>query len=312
MDETQEKRVDEETYVLSQTPVAGSADAPLQSRRDLEPALVLVQGDLARIVFRLSPGRNTIGRDAECTVRLPHRMVSHVHAEIVLAEAHAVLRDAGSKNGTLLNGVRLREPTLLKAGHVISIGPCNFKYEDRKLDVEFIESLHLLGTRDALTGTASKAHITRLLEDALAVVPTGGSVAIILLDFDFFKRVNDLYGHMAGDHVLKEAARVIRERAIRQEDALGRFGGEEFAVLLPDTSLADAVKAAERIRTVIEAHNFEFEGEILKMTASFGVCSSSAELQKASDLIRIADALLYRSKREGRNRVSFPDANGFI
>lgn len=296
----------EETHVLSLTPATESSGSTGRSTMSggVEPTLVLVKGDLPRIVFRLKPGCNAIGRGAESDIRISHRIVSHLHAEVVLAEGHAVLRDAGSRNGTLLNGVALREPTLLRVGDVITIGSCNFKYEDRKLDVEFIESLHTLGTRDALTGMANKAHIVTLLEDALAAAGEDSPVALILLDFDGFKSINDTYGHLAGDHVLKESAQLIRDHAIRNEDHLGRFGGEEFAVVLPATNVIDAGNAAERIRKTVEQHPFEYDGQPIRVTASLGVSASAPGLLRSGDLVRVADALLYQSKREGRNRVT--------
>jgi len=127
--------------------------------------------------------------------------------------------------------------------------------------------------------------------------------SLLLIDIDFFKKINDVYGHDAGDVVLKEVARVLREHT-RKTDALCRIGGEEFAVLVPEGTLESCRTEAERIRAVLERTEFEILGKRLRVTASFGV----AALDHASDLSgeklrRQADERLYAAKAAGRNRV---------
>src|SRR6201991_5133526 len=133
----------------------------------------------------------------------------------------------------------------------------------------------------------------------------GGDLGLMMLDIDNFKRVNDTYGHLQGDLVLREVARVLRESS-REIDEPARYGGEEMAVALPQTGLQGAYEFAERVRQRIEALNLPLlEGEgTLKVTASFGAASlpHSAKIDKDA-LVAAADAALYRAKRSGKNRT---------
>jgi diguanylate cyclase len=129
----------------------------------------------------------------------------------------------------------------------------------------------------------------------------GDSLSLAMLDLDHFKRINDGYGHLAGDKVLKIIANVLRKR-LRSTDFIARFGGEEFVLLMPDSSLTDALAAGEVLRAAIEACPFHFKGEPVTITVSMGV----AQFQpgERSDLaLKRADEALYRAKAAGRNRV---------
>jgi len=158
---------------------------------------------------------------------------------------------------------------------------------------------------DSLTRLFTKRHFTSQLQKACAVARRSGRpFALVLCDIDHFKRVNDTHGHLSGDIVLSEVAAVIA-RAVRETDTAYRYGGEEMAVLAPETDEAQARGLAERLRAAIEARPLvNAKGEPLKVTASFGVASFSRSAQDPSALISAADAALYESKRAGRNRVT--------
>jgi diguanylate cyclase (GGDEF)-like protein len=123
-----------------------------------------------------------------------------------------------------------------------------------------------------------------------------------MLDIDHFKKINDVHGHLAGDHVLKEVARLIQQR-IRRDEVLARYGGEEFAVILPETNLEGAFALAEGLREKIEQSKFVFQSEIIRVTMSIGVAMLKEEDRASLDLIKRADEKLYEAKRAGRNRV---------
>ncbi|HEY0372514.1 MAG TPA: GGDEF domain-containing protein, partial [Thermoanaerobaculia bacterium] len=129
-------------------------------------------------------------------------------------------------------------------------------------------------------------------------------VSVIAFDFDNFKQVNDQYGHAAGDHVLRASCALIQQSFVRAEDLFARMGGEEFAIVMPDTSLQRAVEAAEKLRAMFEERSFAYEGQEIRLTSSFGVCTATSPLEQPEFLLLRGDELLYRSKREGRNRVS--------
>lgn len=130
-------------------------------------------------------------------------------------------------------------------------------------------------------------------------------VSMAVADVDFFKQVNDSYGHLAGDKVLKVLAKTIAAE-IREMDFIARYGGEEFVILLPQTNLDDAIQAIEKVRVKVESCNFQFEGKPVPITMSFGVAQYDAD-EASKDTFKKADAALYRAKNNGRNRVESAD-----
>ena len=162
-----------------------------------------------------------------------------------------------------------------------------------------LEQVQHLAATDGLTGLANRSTFQRTLGQEIARSGrNGGDLAVVLLDLDHFKRVNDTYGHHVGDEVLRRGAAVLDDTC-RGFDTPARFGGEEFAVVLPQTTPSDAVAVAERLRAEIAAADID-----PKVTVSIGVASLSLVGADADDLVRAADEALYASKREGRNRVT--------
>lgn len=164
-----------------------------------------------------------------------------------------------------------------------------------------------MARRDGLTGLFNHVAFQQKLTDLVRESDrTGAPLAIVMSDIDRFKRFNDEQGHQAGDHVLVEAARLWR--AVLPETAfVARYGGEEFICALPGATLAEGLEAAGRLRAAIEAHPFDFEGRALHVTASFGVAELGGDANTPRELIRRADAALYRAKETGRNRVVAAD-----
>jgi len=157
---------------------------------------------------------------------------------------------------------------------------------------------------DPLTGCVNKKETEYLAEEFLKnFLRYNNTLAILMLDIDFFKKVNDTYGHLAGDLVLKEVSNTIKS-LVRDSDVCGRFGGEEFIVLAPNTKLNGALKLAERIRKTIEKTKFEFESQIIKVTISIGITSAS-KTDSVFSLIERVDTALYAAKENGRNRVEY-------
>jgi diguanylate cyclase (GGDEF)-like protein/PAS domain S-box-containing protein len=180
----------------------------------------------------------------------------------------------------------------------------------RDVSVEHINTQELIDA--ALTDPLTGLHNRRGLEgrsEALHFRPGGAPVTQvwIMVDIDHFKRVNDTYGHEAGDEVLKAVAEALRSTA-RGADLVARFGGEEFVLVLPDTSAELAVRIAERLRLAIETLSTDVGGQVIRVTASFGVAQRAAQDSQLEVLER-ADAALYSSKKDGRNRVTMSTAS---
>jgi diguanylate cyclase (GGDEF)-like protein len=269
-----------------------------------EPALIMLEGDLPGQVFRLRPGRQVIGRRPECDIRVRGARVSGIHAEIIRVRDTVTINDLASTNGTLLNGLRIRTPVPLVQGNLLKLGNCVFRYVDSLLEVEFTEALHSRGTTDQLTGAINKSYLIARLGFAIDMASDARPVSVIAFDFDNFKQVNDQYGHAAGDHVLRASSALCRESFVRPGDLFARMGGEEFVIVMPDTSLQRAVDAAEKLRATLEERMFDYEAQDIRLTSSFGVCTATSPIEQPEFLLLRADELLYRSKRDGRNRVS--------
>jgi diguanylate cyclase (GGDEF)-like protein len=182
----------------------------------------------------------------------------------------------------------------------------NFYFIDRlECLSKFIEDIEKKAIYDGLTNCYNKREIQEFIKKFLFnyLRYKNDFFTIMMLDLDHFKKINDTYGHLAGDYVLKEVAKIIKN-SIRKSDICGRFGGEEFVILLPNTKLSGAMKLAERIRQTIENHNFIFNGKKINVTVSIGITSVGIN-DSYESLIDRADEALYEAKQKGRNRVEY-------
>jgi diguanylate cyclase (GGDEF)-like protein len=160
---------------------------------------------------------------------------------------------------------------------------------------------------DGLTQTFVHAHFQRRLKELVAAAAAGdGPLAVIMVDIDFFKKVNDHFGHPVGDMVLQGVAALLR-RAVRSSDIVARYGGEEFVLVLSNVPYRVVLSVAERLRKAVEAASFGARENPVKITASFGVAVLPTDASEGDALIRLADENLYASKRGGRNRVTSSD-----
>ncbi|MEM5384446.1 diguanylate cyclase [Paraburkholderia phymatum] len=167
---------------------------------------------------------------------------------------------------------------------------------------EAVAKLQEYADRDGLTGIANRRFFeARLRDEYTRWQRYGGNLSILLFDLDHFKKINDQFGHMVGDTVLREMARRV-SHVVRAQDTFGRFGGEEFALLLPCTPLEDAMQVAEKIRNTIGESAVDVQGVDVPVTASVGGAAARAGVPAYEALINEADAALYSAKRQGRNR----------
>jgi len=278
---------------------------PIERAAKHEPALIMLEGDIPGQVFRLRQGRQIIGRRPECDIRLRERAVSGIHAEVIRMREDVTINDLASTNGTVVNGARIRNPVALTQGNLLKMGNCVFKFVDSLLEVEFTEALHTRGITDQLTGAFNKTYLVARLGFVIDTASDSRPVSVITFDHDDFKQINDRFGHAAGDYVLRASSAMITTRFLRPGDLFARMGGEEFVIVLPDTPLGAAAEVAERIRRTVGEQLFDYEGHAIGLTSSFGVCTTISPAEHPDALLGRADELLYQSKREGRNRVSF-------
>ncbi len=169
---------------------------------------------------------------------------------------------------------------------------------------KFLNILEVKGTKDGLTQLFNKSMLEEFLKVMVAKSKRGkSSLSLMVLDIDFFKKINDTYGHLAGDFILKEIAGIIKS-SVRLSDFPARFGGEEFAVVLPDISLENCIKVAERIRSSVESASFIYENQTISVTISIGIALWQNDYDNET-LFEKADGKLYEAKKSGRNRVCY-------
>ena len=245
-----------------------------------------------------------LGRGVRCSWVLDSDSVSRRHAVVERQGDGHGIRDLGSTNGTYINDVRVQVQAL-RDGDRVQIGKVVLKYlAGGNIESAYHEEIQRLMRFDGLTGVANRSHYEDALRGALLkdrAEPV--SISLLLLDLDHFKAVNDRYGHMAGDAVLRQFATSVSQ-VILEPQFFARLGGEEFGVLWCGGKLAEARQLAEGIRAAVAGTEFEFDQESIKVTVSIGVAEREAGGQEAAaSLYERADERLYAAKSAGRNCV---------
>ncbi|MCG6156967.1 GGDEF domain-containing protein [Rubinisphaera margarita] len=248
-----------------------------------------------------------VGRGDGADLVLNEEAVSREHARIGYQDGRHYLEDLGSTNGTFHNGERI-EFTELRPGDRISIGSHIFKLlSGDETEAQYYESIYDMMTQDGLTRITNKrAFLDILKRETQRSLNTNRPLSLIMLDIDHFKSINDTYGHLVGDQVLRVVAQRIRD-VVESHVTFARYGGEEFVLLVPEVNATDAAVIAERCRRAIATTEIEGSGHLIPVSISLGVADlqslSPDTLQPDTDLISYADAKLYQAKHEGRNRV---------
>jgi diguanylate cyclase (GGDEF)-like protein len=273
-------------------------------------ALVLLVGPASSIgkQWHLSENNIVVGRSPNSTIFVDDRSVSKSHAKFMVSGNDVLVLDLESTNKTVINQQTIAPltPIKLKNNDQIKVGNVIFKFLE-KGNVETVASKATFDKSqlDALTGIYSKGALQAYSPEAIKRSDmTGEPLSLIVFDIDHFKKVNDTYGHAAGDYVIKEIARLVKDKLIRSEDFFARFGGEEFVLVVSSSDIPVSANIAERIRATIEAHTFDFEGTKMPITISAGVSVRRPKGDQWDQLFEKADRALYQSKNRGRNLVS--------
>jgi len=252
--------------------------------------------------FSLANGPVRIGRGVENDVILFSDSVSRRHAHVEKREVAYRVVDMHSTNGTYVND-ELVEEQQLRRGDQIKIGDTILKFlSGADLESQYHETIYRMAIMDGLTGIHNKRYLVEQLDRELSrATRHERPLTLVICDIDHFKRVNDEFGHLAGDHVLKEVAQLAKSR-LRPDDVIARYGGEEIAVILPETDLRGGIRIADELRKMIATETFVFEEEDIDITISCGVAQLDPTW-RSYDFVRAADEQLYEAKRAGRNRV---------
>jgi diguanylate cyclase (GGDEF)-like protein len=245
-----------------------------------------------------------IGRSTSADIHIEQESISRSHAMVRVTDTQVLIQDLGSTNGTFVNDDPLQGERPLQNGDLIKTGRTIFKYiAGGNIEAVYHDEMYRLSTFDGLTQIANRRHFEETLEREVSRCHRyGRMLSLALIDVDHFKQVNDVYGHLAGDHVLKRLASAVKAK-IRKEDLFARYGGEEFALLLPELDLESALLVSEKIRRIVELETVEFDGKTIPITVSVGVASLAPDAEDVAALVQLADTRLYAAKEGGRNRV---------
>jgi len=286
-----------------------------QNNEDMIPMLMVTGGaHKGKIIPLKADGKKnleyTIGRGKECSFTVIDPSTSRKHVAIVSAKkgSSCFAKDLGSTNGTFVNGVKIDEPYLLNHDDRIHIGDETIiKFvivpeSEAKAQLD----LYNQATKDSLTGCYNRRHFYENLKRELSMQrrgPKGRGVGVIIFDVDHFKKVNDTYGHLAGDEVLRRISKTVHE-CIRDEDLFARYGGEEFVILLRNDSIEGVHILAERVRVALEKEHVVFDGKTIAYTVSLGITGIIGPTKLENDeLMQLADEALYEAKENGRNQT---------
>jgi len=275
-----------------------------QGAKDRRASLTILTGNAAGQLFKCGKTLITMGRSPQADLRLDDDGISRHHARIRSETGRSWVEDLASRNGTFVNGERIDGDVELRDGDKIQVGRgtvLRFGFQDA-LDESFHENLLSSALRDGLTKLFNKRYLMDRLDSELKFAQRHEtSLSLLMIDIDHFKKVNDTHGHLAGDAVLVNLAQVLI-RAVRNEDVVARFGGEEFAIILRAIGIEPALQMAERLRRQVEATVVRCTAGELKTTISIGIAGFPSTMAKTPEqLVEAADQALYRAKHEGRN-----------
>ena len=272
--------------------IAANANTRPMCTAEPRPHLVVLY---PRQYFRQIPllqGKSVIGRGNEADIRLEDEMISR--------------RDLESTNGTFVDGTLLStHPKVIESENRLQIGKMVLKIDFKDPSEEaFDRELFEAATTDPLTKIPNRrSFVERALGELACARRKNLYAHAVMCDVDHFKRVNDTWGHQAGDMILRAIAQIF-SRNKRESDLFARYGGEEFVFLLTEMSKADALKSAERLRKAVENYRFSFEDKAIPVTISLGVASfKGKDIPTIDAMITAADKYLYYAKDHGRNQV---------
>jgi diguanylate cyclase (GGDEF)-like protein len=288
---------------------APTLETPKKAPAGASAYLVVIAGPSFGEMYKLRGDRVVLGRGDKTDIRIVDDGISREHAAVARENGKIVLLDLGSTNGTFCNGTRVPRQELTD-GDKISIGAATilkFTFQDH-IDEHYQKQLFESALRDGLTHTFNRRYfLDRLHGELRFAVRHDKPIALLFVDIDHFKKINDTYGHQAGDHVLSGVARTMMT-AIRTEDVLARYGGEEFAIICREIELPGAEALAKRLIAAVSEKPFEFEGQQIPVTISVGAAVDHGRSEPQA-MIAAADGAMYEAKRTGRNRVCLYKSN---
>lgn len=268
--------------------------------------LVTIYGSRIGYKIDLDPTRpsTVIGRDLDADIPVDDESVSRRHCRLMYLDGAWFIEDLRSTNGTYVAGAPITR-TPLRDGDLIKIGSTIFKFlSTSNVEAAYYEEIYRMAIFDGLTQIHNRRYFEEYTDREISRCRRHErALSLLLFDVDKFKQINDRFGHLSGDYVLRTMAAQIARR-IRREELFARYAGDEFVIVLPETTLDDAQRFAEVVRRMVDEYEFSFDGRALPVTISIGAGTFTPEMSTPAHLVAAADAALYRAKDQGRNRVS--------
>lgn len=292
---------------VEKTTVLGLKDLELLSpdKNARSAYFIVINGRAVGKMFKLASNKMIVGRQASNEIVVDDEGVSRQHAFVERNALGLVLVDNGSTNGVFVNGQRIQRHLLQDADKVQlgSSAILKFSIQD-EVEERAQKQLYESATRDGLTNCYNKKYFADQLKTEFAYYFRHNEpMSLSLFDLDFFKKLNDGYGHQAGDHVLKTVAALV-QKALRTEDIFARYGGEEFGIIFKNTDGEKAFLVLERIRRQIEKYEFMDGDRRMPVTISIGIATLEGQnYPTPKALVKASDDYLYQAKGKGRNRT---------
>jgi two-component system cell cycle response regulator len=267
-----------------------------------ESCLVMIYGPELGKRFPFMGDEVTLGRGIDNVIVIDMDNVSRLHARITSMDDGFYLEDLGSTNGSYVNDIEVSRDRL-RTGDLVKIGGAILKFiQGGNIEALYHEEIYQMTIVDGLTQIHNKRYFLEFLDREMARCSRyDRPLSLVMFDLDFFKAINDNFGHLAGDYVLKRVAELISKH-VRKEELFARYGGEEFSIIMPETGGKKALIFCEKIRHMIEETPIVYEQKEVKVTISLGIAVMGRH-REPLHFIKAADDCLYLAKNNGRNRV---------
>jgi diguanylate cyclase (GGDEF)-like protein len=294
---------DDETMAVSSVRSSQEVAPPVLQQRTV---IKVLSGLEAGRVHVITTDSLVVGRASTCDLIIDDASLSRQHCRIRKTNGVFFVEDLESRNGTQVNGMRIKAPVRLDDGALIQLAATTiimFSHQE-DLEVQAEQRLYASAVLDPLTGLHNRRHLDARLKSEFAFANRHGTpLSVLLIDIDHFKKVNDTYGHPGGDAALRALADRL-QRTVRTEDIVARYGGEEFAVIARGIEGSGSMLLAERIREQAQRIKVEHEDATIAFTISVGVATMTRErvFETIAALLKAADDALYKAKEGGRNR----------
>ncbi len=279
----------------------------LEKAKVKDAILIIIRGNPQGKKFVLNQEEMVVGRDSAAQIRINDANISRQHSVIRKTTDGFSVEDMSSRNGTFLNDQKLSFATGLNKEDMIKVGTTILKYIPAgEIEILYQDNMANAAYYDDLTRVFNRNYISQAFEaEFKRAKALHTSFPVILFDIDHFKKVNDTHGHDAGDFVLRELVNVVKNSGLHERELLGRWGGEEFVLLLSNSSVERAKDVAEKIRAMVENHMFKYDEKTISITISIGYANITKDHKNYIDLYKEADQALYSSKKNGRNQTTF-------